>query len=317
LPSPAWFIKGADTKKDKYISIPLPHGFRAFWSIGQVASDLVHQQIDVTEAYGRILDNITQIASPIDMTGFVDDEGNTTARPLVPTWYVPVFDITKNRDFAGRMVYKEMFTPTLEEVTPESQKGLRFTNPGLVKFTEQLNTLMSGNKDIPARYRYDKETGTVEDNSFPGANLFDINPAKLEHLIEGYTGGTGKFVNQSIKTLYNGIMIAAQQPEAEIDTRDVPVLNRLYRQHYDVTNLSSFYELKRRVGNAKYWGKKTDLDMGQVKKDDIFLKKINKDLKRMDKQIERTTDVIEKRKLMEAKSEYIIEQMKQYNANNE
>jgi DNA repair protein RadC len=315
LPNPAW-IWGSG--KDKYVSIPLPHGFRAFYSVGQVVSDMIHGAEEPMSGFVRLLDNVTSTFSPWDLTGFVNNDKEATIRPLVFTWYMPIFDITNNEDFAGRRVFNEMFTPTLEDRVPDSEKGLKSTNPFLVEMAKKLNKAAGGDENRPAKYVFNKKTGQFEIDGF--RNMFDINPAKVEHLLEGYTGGAGVFLNQSIKTMYSAIMIASGNKEEEIETRDVPVLNRLYRTNYKSQDVSDYYDMMRNTSYYKYIKK---LEGGtfqsdeRVERDLIFITRLNKKVKQLEKEIEQQTNEKLRRELTTKKNEYISEQMRNHNKMND
>lgn len=310
IPNPMW-IWGQS--KDKYISIPLPHGFRAFYSVGQVASDMIHGAEEPLSGIARIADNVTATFSPWDIASFINKDKEFSARPFVPTWYMPIFDITNNEDFAGRKVFNEMFTPTLEDRVPDSQKGLKTTNPWLTEMTQTLNRWAGGDDTRPAKYVFNEKTGRFEVNGL--RNAFDINPAKVEHLIEGYTGGAGVFINQSIKTLTNAVMIATGSEDAEIDTKDVPVLNMLYRTSYKSQDVSDYYDMMRSTSAYKYFKNKDKEGFAtdaRVEQDLKFITKLKKQVKKYDDRIEKQTDERLRRKLVEEKNEFISEQMRNY-----
>ena len=206
---------------------------------------------------------------------------------------MPIYDISQNADFADRKVFKEMFTPTLEQSTPEWQKGLKNTNKGFVEFSRVLNKIGGGSDNLPANYQVDAN------GNYDGQNIrqiFNINPAKLEHIVQGYTGGLGQFVNESMKTMVSAVEVAAQQPDAEINVNDIPVLKRLLRTDYKQNRLTDYYELRRQVAATK-----TMLKALPNEDDKKILLRMNPEnqrremiLKGMDAQMKRFEDMMER-----------------------
>jgi len=326
LPNPAWLF---GKSKDKYISIPLPHGFRFFYSIGQATSDVVHGHTDPGAfGYGtRVIENLADSFSPwnFNLRAATDrDFGLKTYRPMIPTWGVPVYDLIVNEDFAQRRVYKEMFTPVLEENTPASEKGLSNTNKTLTAITKGLNKLGGGDENIPAGVYFDPKTGEEKKNVLKNWML-DVNPAKLEHLIEGYTGGVGTFFNQSYKTLHNAVLLATDKNnDVEFETRDVPVLSRLYRQIYRGNEVEKYYDLQRRSSDFKHYSKiykKSDderytelMNNESLVREMRFAENLKKQVKNRfdDKMKENEDDIKLIRELRTQKDAFILEQMNMF-----
>ena len=236
----------------------------------------------------------------------IGKKGELNARPFVPSWYMPVYDISNNEDFAGRRVFKEMFTPELERSTPEYLKGLRNTNKGLVEFSRALNKIGGGSDEIPANWQLDDNGNWKEDNI---RNFLNVNPAKLEHLLTGYTGGLGQFFNDMVKTTTSVIEVAAQQPDAEIQANDVPVLKRLYRTNYKQGAMEQYYDLKREVAGAKAMMRKLEPDderyMMLRKNGDLRMKM--RLLESLEPRLEKINDMIEKLSATEGNKERIKE----------
>jgi len=323
LPNPAWLF-GKD--KNKYITIPLPHGFRFFYSIGQATSDLVHGHTDPGAfGYGaRIMENLVDSFSPWNLnirSATKRDLGIKTVRPFVPTWGVPVYDLVVNEDFAGRRVYQEGFTPEIEKRTPASEKGLKSTNRTITGFAKALNKLGGGDENIPAGVWFDPETGELKKATLKYW-MMNVNPAKIEHLIEGYTGGVGTFFNQSYKTLHNGVLVAVQdEPEVEFDAKDVPVLNRLYRQMYKANDAQKYYDLQRRAKDFKHFKKiykenndprYQELIQNQsLVREMNFVESMRKRVKDFDERIEKAEGDWKKvREIGKEKEEFILRELK-------
>jgi len=90
--------------------------------------------------------------------------------------------------------------------------------------------------------------------------MLDINPSVIEHILEGYTGGTGRFFNDALKT-----GIQAINPDQEVDFKNAPFINafikkipeakwKIIGEYYDLKSEgteSSFDALKRTYFNRE------------------------------------------------------------------
>ncbi len=310
LPNPAWWWGKA---KDKYVSIPMPHGFRAFYAVGSIVSDLLHGKSDPMGATYRMMGNVADTFSPWNFNFERIGEGTASARPFIPTWYVPFYDIQQNRDFANRPVFRQMFTPTQELYTPAAEKGLATTNPMFRKVARELNRLGGGDENRPASLTYDPNTGEVTRQPWKKW-IFEVNPAKVEHLLEGFTGGTGAFINQTFKTTHNAFrMHLLNDPDASIDTRDVPIMNRLYRTIYTSSTVSDYWELKSQVSDYKNYRRVYKYKTPEMERNAKFVDKTEKRLRAYKKRIEAAQENPKLRQeLIKDRNEFIESQMKEY-----
>ena len=116
--------------------------------------------------------------------------------------------------------------------------------------TNNLHRLSGGNPDIKTKgYRTD--------------GWIDINPNDLQHLVEGYFGGSGAFFGD----LYSTAVNAAQ---GEFDPTTVPVLNRaflLYQQERSYTQ--QYWLLKNRVDAYEKWLKDTKKNDPQTYREEV------------------------------------------------
>ena len=251
LPNPLWIM---GKQQDKFVTIPLPWGFSSLYSMGVIAHDWQTEQTTVTEGMFDIADNIYSAFSPINLgAGMLTGDKIGTwkmARPIVPTAVMPLYDVAMNEDFAGYQIFREPFTKELEKITPQSELGMPYTNRYLTIATRNLNKFMGGDEYRKARWRIDPETGELKDQGW--RNLFDINPSKLEHILEGYTGGVGTELNNVVKTITSAVEKAQGVPGAEVYSRNIPVLRRLYRQASKGNTSREYYEYKEMIGTYTY-----------------------------------------------------------------
>lgn len=231
-----------------YVKIPLPPFFRAFWGMGaQLHRAMVSGETETKDAVFNIMDGIVNATSPINiMSGTKElQRGKAPLRPLVPTWLVAPYDLWVNEDFKGDPVFRKLFTTELEKYTPNSEKGFKGTNKFLQDATKNFNKLGGGNEFLPAGT---DPTGLTKSNSFKKF-IFDWNPAIIEHVIEYYTGGRGKFVNDITKTV-----VAAANKEIEFNSYNIPIANRFYSTSNAKKDIASdYYGIKDRLNTYEHY----------------------------------------------------------------
>ena len=212
--------------KEKYIIIPLPPGLRFIngWSVAAMEG-----------YYGRKTPmevGAAMASSVIDNTSPIGVKGGDLTRSIIPSVGVPIYDIATNKDYAGRTVYREMFTPELRDNTPNSQQGSRNVNEAFAWFAEKLNALGGGSATVPAGV--DPKTGKL--NSIKRF-IFDWNPSKLEHLLTYFAGGRGQFFMDCYRTAR-----PAWDKEQELEARNIPVVRRLWGGANEASDAKAFYE---------------------------------------------------------------------------
>jgi hypothetical protein len=135
-----------------------------------------------------------------------------------------VYDIVTNSDFKADRVFRVPFTKEMKQFTPESELGMGDENAVIVSVTSMLNKALGGDKNRPPSIHINKK-GEVS-SFWPGQvaeGLKILNPGVVEHSLEYWLGGRGKFVNDAYKTARDMIL-----PDAEPKMYNVPVVKRLY-----------------------------------------------------------------------------------------
>ena len=184
-----------------FIKVPLPIELRAFYGLGEMSYDYMTRKTRVRpeEAAFALANQITELL-PLNPLG---NNGDILAT-IMPDALQPFYEVSENKDYAGRPVYNE--TP-FNELDPEFKRTYKGTSGWLVDVSQYLNEATRGN---------DFKKGEV-----------DFNPAKIEHIYEYYLGGMGKTINQLGKTLWYGAKsIANGEKDENLVLRNVPVVNR-------------------------------------------------------------------------------------------
>ena len=180
-----------------WAKIPLPIEYRALYGLGELIVSTVRGKEDFSdhELPYKIAEQLTQVL-PINIL-----EGKGGFGTFIPTAAAPFIEaFWTNEDWAGYPIYREDIFKG-DEATPEHMRVYNRTGKGYVAVSKALNALTGG------------------DDATRGA--LSINPAVIEHLIDGYLGGPAQFLN---KVVESGEMIAGKK---EFDWRHIPLANRL------------------------------------------------------------------------------------------
>ena len=200
---------------DQWVSLPLPIEYKAVYGLGELLASTMSgkERYSGGELAEQIAGQITQIL-PIDFMG------GGGAKSFIPTFAKPLVDVANNESWYGLPIYKEnMFN----EDMPDWTKAYKGANKHLVNIAAAINGATGGDK-------YEK-------------GWIDINPAKVEYLLDQYFGGYYKTVDKLVKT---GEMIMG---EREYDPANIPMLNRVVKAGDDRTEY-------RKVNNDFYKAKK-------------------------------------------------------------
>lgn len=233
-----------------YMTLPLPHEMRPFYSMGEIAYSVLAGKENVEDGLSKAATGFSSML-PIDLTG----NGGNVAVSLTPTIGQPFAQIIANKDYFGKPIYRKH---TWNEMDPEWTKAYKSTAPWLVDGTRWLNEITGGNN---------VDAGTI-----------NINPALIEHLFESYFGGVGKTLNKTQKTLE---MLWNEDLQ---EWRNVPVISSFYQtaderttgsqinreyskavdEMEDVQHSLSGYKNQVRMGNIEYAEKIDELINSEV-----------------------------------------------------
>lgn len=182
---------------DQWVTIPLPIEFRAMYGMGELAYGVIsgNERYSNKELGYQMASQISQIM-PLDML-----EGGGGVSPFIPSAVKPAFEAyAMNRSWSGLPVYKD--TP-FNKNDPEWTKAYPNTDKHLVALTKWLNEISGGD---------DVKKGDI-----------DINPAKVEYLLNGMFGGLYTFPSKLVKTVET---IAGDR---EFEWRNIPIANRVIK----------------------------------------------------------------------------------------
>lgn len=148
---------------NQWIAIPLPIEFRSIYGLGELAYGVIsgNEYYNGKELTYQIMSQVSQIL-PLDML-----EGGGGVSPFIPSGVKPYVEAyILNKSWTGLPVYKD--TPWNQN-DPEWTKAYKNADKTLVGVTRWLNESSGGD---------DFKKGAI-----------DINPAKLEYLLNGVFGG--------------------------------------------------------------------------------------------------------------------------------
>lgn len=211
------------------VTIPLPPAFIPSHTLGVCMAEMVLKNnepgfdptalvIDVANAGANewlpefIVDPVFDIANRKDFV----------ISSIVPAQLKPFAEIYDNRNFFGSPIYND----NINEFKPAYQRIYNGTGPTYVNISQTLNNWTGGNE---------VDRGFIQ-----------LNPAILEHLVEGYVSGLGKFGEKAFTTLSGN---------AE-SSKDIPVLGRFWRgdiEYYlDRDEKNTYYRLLKQAEEYRY-----------------------------------------------------------------
>ena len=180
-----------------WVKIPLPIEMRAIYGLGEMFTSIAKGKEDLSDhgiAY-KMAEQLSQVL-PIDIL-----EGKGGLGTLVPTLAAPILETMSNEDWAGLPIYRDDIYKGDSDI-PEYLRVYQRTGKGYVAVSKALNDITGG------------------DNRERGALGF-VNPAVIEHLVDGYLGGPAQFMNKVVSSAEMAF------GDKEFDLRGVPFANRL------------------------------------------------------------------------------------------
>jgi len=175
----------------KYVKVPMPYGWNVIVSAGVRLEHAVSGRASGADMIGGVLNDALNAFNPIGGSGITSGSAGLLTS-MVPTMVRPLAEITANRDFAGRPIYKEQIGRLK---VPESQTAFESTPEAYRKVAEFLNTTTGGDE-------------------FEGG-AFDVSPDTMRYLAGYYASGTGRIMDR--------ILTATTAPEGP-ELNDIPVL---------------------------------------------------------------------------------------------
>lgn len=189
-------------KDGRFLTLPMSIEHRAAYGIGELLGTVVcgSENLPASEISFQAFEQLSQIL-PLDLT-----EGNGSMLSLVPIAVRPEVEIAFNKNWLGMPIYKEPFNKN----TPAFRNVYQSTNPNYIAMSKWLNEVQGGG---------DYERAGVQ-----------VNPAMVQHLVESYTGGAGKFVSRT-----SGVIAKIIQGE-QIRSNEIPFYRTLVKSVDDRTH---------------------------------------------------------------------------------
>lgn len=222
------------------IKLPVTHFFRMFFATGvnitlmgqgkktgkQTAYDIVNFVLDeIVPASALQLHNLADYNETTNEIEFAPEK---YAQAITPSYISPLTDVALNRDFMGATVHREPFMLSDGKTYKRVAMEKRNTPEIYHDIAHGLHRLSGGNPDV-------KTQGGSTDG------LLDINANDLQHIVEGYLGGSGSFTGDIISTAINAV-------QGELDPTTIPVVNRAFRPYQqERAYAQQYYLLKNRV----------------------------------------------------------------------
>lgn len=182
---------------DQWITIPLPIEFRAIYGLGELGYGVIsgNERYGNEELAYQTAAQVSQVL-PLDML-----EGGGGFQALIPSAFKPGLEAyLMNQGWTGMPIYKD--TPFNKE-DPEWTKVYASADKHLVGASKWLNEVSGGD---------DFKKGTI-----------DINPAKVEYLLNGTFGGVFTFPMKLKKSAETAM------GAREFEWRNMPIANRLVK----------------------------------------------------------------------------------------
>ena len=200
-------------KKGDYVKVPLPYGLNVFYVIGNSLMNANQGITDKGEVLGDIFTASLGSFSPLNFPSYGSDATAYIFKVLAPTFGQPIISLVANENFFGRTIYSEE-NPWSKSPRPASELGRdRFKN--LESWTKALNKASGGSE-----FR-------------PGA--IDLNPDKWGFVFEWFTGGAGKTIGRTQRSLRK--VTEGELPEA----REIPFYRIFMGQTNDYQDRSEYY----------------------------------------------------------------------------
>ena len=190
----------------KFKTIPMGIELRAFYGLGDIAAGyMVDESLKSDTPIGfDVIGQMAQLVPASDFLGHhspssgIKESLEDVALSLTPTVAKPELELAFNRNWTGRPIYRDK---DYLDRAPRWKSAYDNTNDVYMTINKWANKTFNGiddtNEDL-------KGSGMMTD----AADFFTA-PYGLQHIVEGYTGGTGATIGrtyQTGKSLVNGVV---------------------------------------------------------------------------------------------------------------
>lgn len=184
-----------------WLKIPLSPELAPWYSMGDLIGGKVNGKLDVTTA--DFSKNFVDAVSPLGINW--EYEGPKSLLNFMPTITQPLIQNAMNVNFMGNPIAKEPISEK-QKYNPKFKQVYRNTSPLLIELSKTINSI-GGGDDVKAS----------------GA-FTDWNPAYVQNLINGYTGGYGSV----ILSLADWIVDSSKNESASTTASRMPLVSRFF-----------------------------------------------------------------------------------------
>lgn len=199
------------TGKDSYVKIPLPYGFSMFAVLGSHAVTTLQGAEKPGKAASAVVNSILNAFNPLG-------EESSMLMDLVPSAMRPAFYIWSNINWTGRPLYPEPMPG--KGSTPDSGQSFRTDSAFSKEAAKQLNAWSGGNA---------YQSGAI-----------DVHPASIDHVLQAFTGGLGRFAKGVAETVVNGA-------SGEWQIEKTPIIRRFVGKVGAEADRAIYYEKRQEV----------------------------------------------------------------------
>ena len=166
----------ASDDPDALISVPLPYGQNVYWAAGVYANKVANNVMTPQEMAFNLASISWQSFNPIG--GEATDAGivQSGTKSLLPTIFVPPFELATNVDFRGMPIIPEQRYG--DRHIPQHKNYRYYTQQWAIDTAKALNRISGGD---------DYTEGLIE-----------MSPNAIEFLVSNYLGGAGYFAISSM-----------------------------------------------------------------------------------------------------------------------
>lgn len=279
----------------KYLKLPLPYGLNMFFNAGTATAELALGASTPMDAAGFFFGSVVNSFSPISLTTKGKNPITTGFRMLMPTAIKPLAELGVNEDYLGNPIYVEQFP--FGAKTPASSRYKRSTSEWSKTMAEFLNEATGGSEFV--------------------SGAIDVSPDAIEYFFKYYTGGAGKFVVRTGKT------IGDVTEGKDVDVNNVPLARLFLATQRESEPAGRYYEYRKELLNANNReigrlksGESVTAETKRVNQLMKFEKVTQSRIKQLNK-LQKQAEKIEDPKRREEALEKIYEaKMKAYNAFN-
>lgn len=198
-----------------HFGISMPYGYNVFKGIGDIIGESISGRTTPVEGATRVLSLINDSFNPL--------QSGSIIQMMSPTLTDPVVQVLENKSWFGSPIKPDQ--PQFGPRKKESDLFWSTVRPESKAITTWLNDITGGNL---------VESGAI-----------DVSPEMIDNFYDNLTGGTGKFLANSLTT---GISVAkGDMPKLQ----NIPFVRQVYSTSPDYYNSQRISEIRDKSGTKK------------------------------------------------------------------